>query len=657
MSKRKGGPGNTSKVRKPDSPQGKETTNAFWFQFCYPPVGVELEKFGGAYKLKIDDNHDINDCLDELWSRVLTTESVHNVPRIQLVPFASAQDVMNNTALETDVLIRDTDAKTRAGAIWIVIPRPQRLPRTEEIDGMFVECNVPFYLELLEMAKQEVTNQPVAKRMLEFKNNIPETEIRFMYLRDSFFDLETQIKGQIKKGKHLNSVITGTPGIGKSLFLIYFFMKLMQKREKRVLLVYSSNIIYFDGARIYAWKGVGNSLPAFDRRDPNGDPLWTEGMLFLLDPKNKTPYVLDGVPTRRCHTLISTSPKHGLMNEYKKSGPTMFFMPIWNEEEMKLISSKFGRNADWLYRFTILGGVPRYVLEIPGESDGSEPNILGRSVEEIIGEAIGNIDISDILKIVNEQTIPDDNSDISCHRLVHLHSSTPYRRAKPRFSSSYVIDQLCDKHLERLRQLWRENVAVYERNGLTGEIMGKMFERQALEILCRGGEFECQRLPAKGRKPAVRKLTIPSTETIVVTKQVGDNDTELLLHTPMSKKYAGIDGWMPGVGAFQVTINMDHGMNEQIMKDLPKLKRGGKHKLYWVVRPQEFQQIKYVKPSGFEYPQLEQFALCVDFMRPPEPSIGPHQVHTDASPQSPTQKKRKVANTRSGPVPKKPKQA
>ncbi len=268
------------------------------------------------------------------------------------------------------------------------------------------------------------------------------------------------------------------------------------------------------------------------------------------------------------------------------------------------------------------------MLEIPAESSGSEPNILGLSVEEIKDGSTGKVDITVILKIVNEQTIPDDNSDISCHRLVHLHSSTPYRRAKPRFASTYLIDQFLDELLVILRNQLRQNVAVYGKNGLTGELMGRMLERQASEILSRGGKFECQRLPAKGHEPAVEKLSLPSTEKIVMTKQVGDADKEYLLHRPISKRYTEIDGWMPGVGAFQATTNMDHGMNEQIKKELPKLKRGGKHKLYWVVRPQEFAQITYVKPSGFENPQLEQFALCVDFMRPPEPSIGPNPLHT-----------------------------
>jgi hypothetical protein len=70
-------------------------------------------------------------------------------------------------------------------------------------------------------------------------------------------------------------------------------MKLMQKREKRVLLVYSPNIIYFDGARIYGWKREGGRLPAPSRRDPNGNPLWTQDMFFLLDSKNKPLYVLE----------------------------------------------------------------------------------------------------------------------------------------------------------------------------------------------------------------------------------------------------------------------------------------------------------------------------------------------------------------------------
>ena len=74
------------------------------------------------------------------------------------------------------------------------------------------------------------------------------------------------------------AIITGTPGIGKSLFLIYFLWKLV-KEGKRVLFIYHPFNIYYDGN-----SGVFmlDKLPSIIDFSFWNDTLWC-----LFDAKGK----------------------------------------------------------------------------------------------------------------------------------------------------------------------------------------------------------------------------------------------------------------------------------------------------------------------------------------------------------------------------------
>ena len=73
---------------------------------------------------------------------------------------------------------------------------------------------------------------------------IPGTQLRKLYVRGSYISIASEIFNRNQTLK--KAIITGIPGVGKSLFLIYFLWTLV-KESKRVVLVFKTYIIYFDG--------------------------------------------------------------------------------------------------------------------------------------------------------------------------------------------------------------------------------------------------------------------------------------------------------------------------------------------------------------------------------------------------------------------------
>ena len=154
------------------------------------------------------------------------------------------------------------------------------------------------------------------------------------------------------------SIITGTPGIGKSLFMIYFLWKLV-KTGKRVLFDYYPDIIYYDGK--------GGVLKCSEGFLPSGNELsfWNADLWVLFDAKHKEEGDLGDYPYCRCTFVLSTSPRRDMVNDFKKPPPPqVFYMPIWNEADLEIIATLFPGVTDWKERFRILGGIPKHVLEV-----------------------------------------------------------------------------------------------------------------------------------------------------------------------------------------------------------------------------------------------------------------------------------------------------
>ena len=210
--------------------------------------------------------------------------------------------------------------------------------------AVFPPCQIPFYRDISEGVEQG--------SWLSFKHTIPYTNLESLFVRKSYQTIAAKIQSRVNR-----AIITGTPGIGKSLFLIYLLWRLV-KGKKRVLFVYHPVTIYYDGQ-----GGVfycPNSLPSY-----NEVAFWSTDLWCLVDARDKETRDLRAFSYGMCKFVLSTSPRREMVNNFRKSPPhRVFDMPLWTETELETIASCFTvKKKDWLPRFKILGGIPRHVLE------------------------------------------------------------------------------------------------------------------------------------------------------------------------------------------------------------------------------------------------------------------------------------------------------
>jgi len=152
--------------------------------------------------------------------------------------------------------------------------------------------------------------------------------------------------------------------------------------------------------------------------------------------------------------------------------------------------------------------------------------------------------------------------------------------------------RLCATHLKQpwislfeLRERKPSALEASEGKPTTAVLCGYIFEPFAFELLEKGGDFTCRQLVHgnKKLKSADTVLTIPPSARKVVDK-VKLGQAENQLHIPKTKNYTAIDAWIPGIGAFQMTVGKTHDIKGGAKDDLAMLGKGA-NKLYWLLPP------------------------------------------------------------------------
>jgi hypothetical protein len=162
------------------------------------------------------------------------------------------------------------------------------------------------------------------------------------------------------------------------------------------------------------------------------------------------------------------------------------------------------------------------------------------------------------------------------------------------------------KGIEAMRRM-RGLLASCNGNPLSAALCGYIFEPYAIELLERGGTFTCRQL-VRGNtkiKPIEITLDIPPSTKIVVDRVLPDQTVDQL-YVPKTKNYAAIDAWIPGIGAFQMTVGKKHDIKTGAEDDLAKL--GAGNKLYWLLPPLYFDSFTKKIPHD-----IDQFAIKIPY--------------------------------------------
>ena len=107
----------------------------------------------------------------------------------------------------------------------------------------------------------------------------------------------------------------------------------------------------------------------------------------------------------------------------------------------------------------------------------------------------------------------------------------------------------------------RESIGACEGNPLIAAFCGHIFEAHAIEELEKGGKFKHKKLTHGNTKIQATEtlLTIPPS-TKQIAEKVEPDQTLGQLYVPRASNYAAIDAWIPGIGAFQMTVGRNRSL-------------------------------------------------------------------------------------------------
>ena len=322
--------------------------------------------------------------------------------------------------------------------------------------------------------------------------------------------------------------------------------------------------------------------------------FWNKDLFCLFDSKEKNN--LMGLPYDFCAFVLSTSPRRAIVNDFKKPPvPQIFYMPLWSEEELKVIASGFTID-DWKQRFKILGGIPRHVFEVTD----TDPR-------RFLEDGCKQCELNDFIKIIGLESYLTEKST-AIHRLVHMASACPYNSCEVRFASEAALDIIVrNKHLDDKSKM-EGLLASCAGNPLAASLCGYIFEPYAVNSLAKGGEFKCRQLVHgnKKAKPAEVEISLPARDKVIV-EGVEANQNPNQLHLPRSKNYTAIDAWIPGFGAFQITVGKNHEIKSAAKDDLEKLGENG-NKLYWILPPLYYRTFTKKSPQ-----EIDQYAMLIPY--------------------------------------------
>jgi hypothetical protein len=217
------------------------------------------------------------------------------------------------------------------------------------------------------------------------------------------------------------SVLLGTPGIGKSMFGLYFLWRLLQKRHRVV------------------YQSAGGQCVVLN---PGAQPLlYAQGSPRVLELllRDETFYVVDGRPPEEglCSTLLITSPKRAVWGKWvTHTSATLLYAPVFSLTELLLC------------RACCYVGVPEaLLLSLYNRWGGSARFTLGQSDEQqqerLTRELSSSLCSCDLTTTFNAICSADCGADDVPHRLVHMLEVSPdFAAFKLGFASDYMRDRV-----------------------------------------------------------------------------------------------------------------------------------------------------------------------------------------------------------------------
>lgn len=391
----------------------------------------------------------------------------------------------------------------------------------------------------LEEAVQKKPSEWKANEVKQFETYILGNEDmkKKLIVRDCFVKMRVEAMKWLDARLNSESrtglfVITGTPGIGKSIFLAYMAGFLAEKNY---------GIVIQRGQEW--WSRADGKIVAHGEEKPVTLLKRAETVL-LFDPiggENKT--ALQN-RDRGC-TMIFTSPSrssyHSAYNQQRVHSDVRF-MPVWTKEEVQSFKRDLfapdPSEESVNQAYSSLGGTVRLLQQHLTKKE---------SVENIVEDYMGGISIAELKRVANlavSSPARMDNADAEnggkLSYLFQMSTSEDFKTATVRFLDSQVVVGLLEKKLEiRRKQERLEFINTFMSMRPLGTVVGTFFEKHVKQELT-SDKAMALTLTGIGATKGIT-ITVPNKEEEV---KKASGLTEMLpdrLYCPSSKTFPAAD--------------------------------------------------------------------------------------------------------------------
>lgn len=423
-------------------------------------------------------------------------------------------------------------------------------------------------------------------------------EIKKLYVRKCYVDVFHLLLGQIEVGGK-SFAISGTPGIGKSLFFVYILYRLMDDFRTKTLSLKPNRVVYQVGSAYHCFELQQQLVTELSKLEA-----------AVVVREQDTFYVIDGRPSEpllsSCVALFISSPRSEWYKEFVKQKMAKdWYFPVWTLAQLQACQRHCypDLSIEMLQeRYRVCGGVARFVFH----KDYSIP------VPKKMRSAFNDVDAVRGVKYVGETT----NIFPESHTLLQIlvgddEFGNSYQFTDLDVASEYVGEQLWIRYSAQMITNLQEMFG-----GSPSEIARHLFEIYGHLVFSVGGRtLKCRCLESG----TVTEITLDAlhSQRITFGKDTIPTAAELSgkYYEPTDDDaFPAIDS-LSAQGMFQFTVAAEHPIRGiQILRRLCML--FDEPKLYFVVPPHRFAAFKkqsFKAKTGTdnvtEISQLKQYVL------------------------------------------------
>jgi hypothetical protein len=375
-----------------------------------------------------------------------------------------------------------------------------------------------------------------------------------IYIRKAYEDLFTLICQDLNPKDHNNRIhrftIAGTPGTGKTIFLLYVLWRLANMKTIKTVIICPES----DSGTIYVFQ--------HDRC------WWTSGHADideLLD--DSTAWYLVDYPTVRpaevkATTILISSfvTQHDIYFRYSDAAHP-YYLPVWSWEELKIVASLWKKNMKVVEeRYNLIGGNPRYIFD--------------RMID--LKKFIGQIaDSLPLRKFSHFAFGAESDDDLIGHLIVHYLVDPTYSDYSLVFSSKYVISRFFKSFI--IRDLYMKGLSSFPLGQLRRLLFSMTSSSSLFSLQTNLFGYLAHRLLSIGGKFVGRSLYDGSVLELNVPRRAPKMFHNLsecidpnIYYMARSCDYPCIDSIVLGSGCFRMTMTESHAISEDEMREITK---------------------------------------------------------------------------------------